>query len=256
MLKEAVKRTLRLFGYRIGRMGNDDSLSPFEVQGQLIRRKSPMIFDIGANIGVVTQQYRSLFPSAIIHSFEPFTDSYLSLEHRFSRDGNIFPHKIAISENTNKHTLYSNRSAATNSLLLRDSRSDALWGQGLLDTNSLVEVESTTIDCFCTENHIHTIDILKMDIQGAEVRGLQGAEETLSRQAISLIYLEIILGETYIEQPKFLEYIQRLDSHGYDLFDLYNPVRRDMRLIQTDAIFINKDLKEVWRGGLMGRNAP
>lgn len=250
MLKGAVKRTLRLFGYRISRISNDDSLSPLGVQRQLIRREAPMIFDIGANIGIVTQQYRSIFPGAIIHSFEPFTESYLSLRHRCSQDGNIFPHQIAICENANKHTLYSNRSAPTNSLLPKDSRSDALWGQGLLDTNSVVEVESTTIDCFCTENHIRTIDILKMDIQGAELRALEGADETLSRQAISLIYLEIIIGETYTGQPKFLEYIQRLDSYGYELFDLYNPERRYMRLIQTDAIFISKDLKEAWQGRL------
>src|ERR1035438_365849 len=149
MLKDAIKKTLRLFRYRIDRISNDDSVSAFEVQRQLIRRESPMIFDIGANIGIVTQQYRSLFPAAIIHSFEPFTDSFLSLERRCSQDGKIFPHQIAICESTNKQTLYSNRSAPTNSLLLKDSRSDALWGKGLLDTKSLVEVESTTIDCFC-----------------------------------------------------------------------------------------------------------
>jgi FkbM family methyltransferase len=250
MLKDAIKKTLRLFRYRIDRISNDDSVSAFEVQRQLIRRESPMIFDIGANIGIVTQQYRSLFPFAIIHSFEPFADSYLSMERRCSRDGNIIPHQIAVCENTSKHTLYSNRLAATNSLLRRDAQSDVLWGQGLLDTNILVDVESTTIDCFCAENHIRSIDILKMDIQGAEARALQGAEEMLSRQAISLIYLEIIIGETYIDQPKFLEYIQRLDSHGYELFDLYNPVRRNMRLIQTDVIFINQNLKQVWERGL------
>jgi FkbM family methyltransferase len=249
-LKGAVKNTLRLFGYSISRVSGAGSLSPFEVQRQLIRGESAMIFDIGANIGIVTQQYRSLFPFAIIHSFEPFADSYLSMERRFSRDGNIIPHQIAVCENRKKHTLHSNRSAATNSLLRRDAQSDALWGKGLLDTNILVEVESTTIDCFCAENHIRSIDILKMDIQGAEVRALQGAEEMLSRQAISLIYLEIIIGETYIDQPKFLEYIQRLDSHGYELFDLYNPVRRNMRLIQTDAMFINQDLKQAWKRGL------
>jgi FkbM family methyltransferase len=222
-------------------------MSAFEVQQELIQRKSPTVLDIGANIGNVTQQYRSLFPTAAIHSFEPFSGSYLSLENRFSKDGKISPHQLAICENTGKQTLYSNRSAPTNSLLSRDSRADALWGQGLLDTSSVVEVESTTIDRFCAENDIRMIDILKFDIQGAELRAIQGAADMLSRQAISLIYLEIILGETYIEQPKFLEYIQRLDSCGYELFDLYTPVHRYMRLIQTDAIFINKELKKVWQ---------
>jgi FkbM family methyltransferase len=250
MLKKAIKRILGSFGYRIGRISNDESLSAFGVQRQLIQRESPMIFDIGAHIGTVTQEYRSLFPDATIHSFEPFSSSYVSLERRFSQDGNIFPHQVAVCENTNKQTLYSNRSAPTNSLLSRDSLADALWGQGLLDTSSKIEVESTTIDCFCAENDIRAIDILKIDIQGAELRALQGAEDMLSRQAISLIYLEIIIGETYVEQPRFLEYIQRLDSYGYELFDLYNPVHRYMRLIQTDAIFINKGMKKAWQDGL------
>ena len=87
-----------------------------------------------------------------------------------------------------------------------------------------------------------------MDIQGAELRALQGAEELLSRQAIALVYMEIIIGETYSGQPKFLDYIQRLDSCGYELFDLYNPLRKDMRLIQTDALFINQELKAAWWG--------
>ncbi len=250
MLNHAIKRALRLFGYRIGRLSDDGSLSAYQVQRELIRQQSPMIFDIGANVGEVTQLYRSLFPDAIIHSFEPFADSYRSLEGQCSKDPKIFPHQVAVCENTESQTLHSNSSAATNSLLSNDSRSKALWGKGVLETNSLVEVQSTTIDHFCTENRITTIDILKMDIQGAEMRALQGAEDMLSRQGISLIYLEIILGETYVGQPKFLEYLRRLDSHGYEIFDLYNPVRKEMRLIQTDVIFVSKELKEIWQGRL------
>jgi len=243
MLKDALKRTLKLFGYYIGHISNIDSLSPFEVQRKLIRQESPMIFDIGANIGKVTQQYRSLFPDAIIHSFEPFPESYQLLENQCSKDSKIFPHQVAICENVGKSTFHSNRVAVTNSLLATDSQAEALWGQGLLDAKSLVEVESTTIDCFCAENHIRTIDILKMDIQGAELRALQGAIEMLARQAVSLIYLEIIVGETYIGQGKLFEYFQLLDSLGYHLFDFYNPVHKDMRLIQLDAIFIKHNLK-------------
>jgi len=188
MLKDAIKRALKPLGYSIARIGNDDSLSPYDVQRQLIRQESPVIFDIGANVGKVTQQYRSLFPDAIIHSFEPFPESCQSLKQRCSQDGNIFPHQLAICEKMGKTTLYSNSSSATNSLLATDSRAGALWGQGLLDTKALVEVEPTTIDCFCAENHISAIDILKMDIQGAELRALQGAEQILARQAVSLIY--------------------------------------------------------------------
>ena len=113
-----------------------------------------------------------------------------------------------------------------------------------METRQQVEVEVTTIDCFASENNIPMIDILKMDIQGAELSALHGAKELLSQQAISLIYLEIILADSYIGQPKLHEYLDYLHSLRYDLLDFYNPGRRNLRLNQVDAIFISNTVRE------------
>ena len=217
------------------------------VQRQLIKRASPTIFDVGANVGVVAAQYRSLFPGAIIHCFEPFAESYKELQERFAGDKSVLPHQVAVCESTGRQSLYSNSSALTNSLLSTDPRAGAVWGKGLVDNRATVEVDSTTLDHFCAQNAIDMIDILKLDIQGSELMALQGAASMLSRQSISLIYLEVILGETYANQPRLVDYLDKLNSQEYELLDFYNPVRRDMRLIQMDAIFLSKNMKEAWQ---------
>ena len=66
---------------------------------------------------------------------------------------------------------------------------------------------------------------MKLDVQGAEFAVLQGAQEVLSRQRVSLIYTEIILCPTHEQQHKLHEYLAFLDAHGYELLDFYNPVR-------------------------------
>jgi hypothetical protein len=70
----------------------------------------------------------------------------------------------------------------------------------------------------------------------------------LSGQAISLIYLEIILVPTYEEQSKLTEYLSFFDAFGYDLIDLYNPERKNKRLLQADFLFINRELQKKMNG--------
>ena len=242
LIKQTLRRSLGLLGCESRR--DAPSLSALEVQRLLVERESPMIFDVGANVGTVTQDYRRLFPTAVIHAFEPFPESFAWLVQNTASDPNVFAHELAVSDHKGTCLLNSNASAVTNSMLATDPRGREAWGEGLLETAKQVEVQTTTIDSFCQENGISAVDILKLDIQGAELIALDGARDSLSRQAISLIYLEIILADTYRGQPKLHEYIQWLDSVSYRLFDFYNPVRSNLELIQLDAIFLSSTFRE------------
>ena len=107
----------------------------------------------------------------------------------------------------------------------------------MLDTTSQIEVRTTTIDTFCTETRISNIDILKMDVQGAEFSVLEGAHDMLASQKISLIYTELIMCPTYKGQHSLHEYLSFLASFGYDFLDFFNPVRNHNQLIQADVLF-------------------
>ena len=183
--------------------------------------------------------YRRLYPRASIHSFEPFPPSFEELRRNTATDPRTSIHNVAISDKKDIVVLNANTFSATNSLLQTDSRGHYYWGEGLLDTEDQVVVESTSIDLFCRTKSIEHIDILKLDIQGLEYAALQGAKEMLSNQSISVIYTEIILAPTYHGQQPLHAYLAFLDAFGYGLFDFYNPQRKNMQLIQADLLFIS-----------------
>jgi hypothetical protein len=47
------------------------SRDPFVIMLKLLDSEAPMIFDIGAHIGLAAKRFRELFPRAMIHCFEP-----------------------------------------------------------------------------------------------------------------------------------------------------------------------------------------
>ena len=238
-IKWIIQNVFNSFGYEIRRK-ND----AFAIQKELIRRGEPVIFDVGAHIGSVTEKYRKLFPLASIYCFEPFPKSFEQLKSNIADDPRTIAYRIAMSDTKGKAILNVNTSTMTNSLLHTDIRGEFYWGEALLNTIDEEEIDTISIDCFSEENKINFIDILKLDVQGYEFAILNGAKKMLFSQSVSLIYTEIIMAPTYQGQYKLHEYLSLLDSFGYELLDLYNPVRRRKQLIQTDILFLSTKFKQ------------
>jgi FkbM family methyltransferase len=153
---------------------------------------------------------------------------------------------LAVAEEAGVATLNANESSATNSLLPSAARGNLTWGLNAFGTERQVKINTTSVDCFCREHAIPVIDILKLDIQGGEFAALTGAQGMLSRQKIGVIYLEIILAQTYEGQHKLHEYLSLLDSFGFELLDLYEPWRRGLELLQADFLFLRRGLKQTF----------
>ncbi len=148
-----------------------------------------------------------------------------------------------------------NRNAETNSLLPSDAQAARYWGEGVLETEGQVEVRLQTLDGFCAERSIGRIDVLKLDVQGAEYEVLEGADALLSARRIGVIYTEVIIAPTYVGQHRLLDYLALLSAQGYELFDLYNPTRRNGRLIQSDIVFVSADVLERYERRKAGSEA-
>lgn len=238
-LKTGINRVLQRFGFEIRRTGTTE-IDVFALQRKLMGNKAPCVFDIGAHVGGVTSTYRDHFPNASIYCFEPFPDAFQRLQINTQSDTGIQCFEVAISDSQGTAVFNANQSSATNSLLSTDERGASFWGAGLLQTDKQLEVKTTTVDAFCAEHNIEQIDILKLDVQGAEFAVLKGAEGLLANQQVSLIYTELILCPTYKGQHQFHEYLSYLDSLGYEFVDFFNPVRRRNQLIQADMVFLSK----------------
>jgi FkbM family methyltransferase len=239
-----VRRTVRKLLART-RWGRDrKGRDPFFVTQKLIKNPKPVILDVGAHVGETAARYRALFPGALIHSFEPFPPSFESLAAAFRADPRVVPHNVAVSETAGTAKFKVNRASVTNSLLESDRRGDDYWGKNLLDTESEISVRTLALDEFCREQRIEHVDVLKIDVQGAEYAVLAGARDLLARRAVDLIYLEMIIAPSYVGQRKYHHYLTSLDALGYELFDLFNLGRRHGRLIQIDGIFVTSEILE------------
>lgn len=243
MIKKLIQKTLGTFDLELRR--TSQSNQGYKAQQELTQNVSPIIFDVGAHTGGVARTYRTLFPLSEIHCFEPFPKSFDHLITQMQGDSRVHCEQIALADRTGIATLCCNASSATNSLLDSDPRGAAFWGDGVLDQRSKVMVPTTTVDAYCEENALSRIDILKIDVQGGEYEVLKGAERMFSELRIAMVYSELILCPTYLGQRKPHEYFAFFDAHGFELVDLFEPVRSHGKLIQADALWWNSTRDKV-----------
>jgi FkbM family methyltransferase len=242
-MKQIINRYLRKFGVELHGTGYLQSLAKgefkkdaFAVQKELSgKRPVNMIFDVGANRGDITAKYLELFPSATIHGFEPFPGTFDVFRETFENKGAVHCHSLAVSDSERVTQLYVNRNVDTNSLL--KPKDTGLSSDVQVENKSIIDIRTTTLDLFCSQNKIDRIDILKLDIQGGELGALRGAEQLLKESRIGLIYSETYFVEQYEAQPLFHDISSYLHTFGFYLQDIYSPIYGNGNLAWADVIF-------------------
>lgn len=241
-----VKNAFRAVGFELSRITPAKRMAQdayYAQQALLSSGQVRTVFDVGANTGQTLLKYKSLFPGAVIHSFEPGEPAHGALVAAHGGDANVHIHPLAISDRIGSTTFFRNRDDTTNSLLPSAPGVSALTGRDTMTNVDSVEVSVTTLDDFTEKRGITQIDLLKMDIQGGELMALRGAERLLASQRISLIYSEVLFAELYSNQGEFTEIAGELRRHGYQLFGLYDLHYIDQKGIGWgDAIFVKPSL--------------
>jgi len=172
------------------RFGNTEKIYETELSKEIIQRiseiKNPKILDIGSNIGLISLYLLSQKKDLKIYAFEPspipfknlFTTIFANkLENRLVLEN------VAISDNNDDATF----------VIHGD---DGSSGDGLIETNrSLVvgekiSVQTKKIDDWWEKNEKPKIDLIKIDIEGAELLALRGSRELL-KNCRPLVFVEI-----------------------------------------------------------------
>jgi FkbM family methyltransferase len=257
-MKQFLKAILRSLGFDLSRLSslarnrNQPGDDPFLHQKRLAPAEGvKVIFDIGANRGQTTPTYRKWFPEATIYCFEPFAASFATLKEAFPNCRFVQPFQLAVSDGVGTRSFYCANESVMNSLLPLSPRADLLTTS---TGSGTIEVQSTTLDAFCSENNVTRIDILKIDVQGAEVQVLSGATGLLRDQLVRMVYLEVNFNEIYLGQAFFHDVSGFLHSHGYSLYGLYQMAYSPVGPIGwADALFVSpKVMEQVRQAGLRG----
>ena len=181
----------------------------------------PVVFDVGANVGdYSTAVIRRLGGRVRLFAFEPAASTCEQLERRVGAAASV--HTIALGDENGSAVLYSDRAASPiASLYQRDlGRSRAT-----LDQKENVVVRR--LDDFCSQHDVAFIDLLKLDVEGHELKVLQGARRLLDDGAIRIIQFEF--GGANVDSRTFLR----------DFFELLSPRYAISRIVQDGLVSVD-----------------
>jgi FkbM family methyltransferase len=118
-----------------------------------------VIVDCGANIGITSLFLAARYPRAMILSVEPHHENFAILESNVKILPRILPIRACIT--------------GTSQNAVRFTADEAAWGNRIATDSHGMLVPAITIDELCEQNGIEKIDLLKLDIEGAEAQVLK-----------------------------------------------------------------------------------
>lgn len=186
-----------------------------------VRRVTPeprVVLDCGAFDGGTARMLRQAFPRAAIYSFEPVAAVYEQLRQA-AATLNVTPVRAAVSDEDGTTTLHLTHGGQSASLLGEQAEDNPLHTYTRVIGGEQVPV--VRLDTWCERNGIDpaTVDVLKMDIQGAELKALRGAPRLL--QHVRAIYLEVGFVSIYRDMPLLGDVDRFLISAGFERRALY-----------------------------------
>jgi FkbM family methyltransferase len=191
-----------------------------------------IVFDVGAKDGRDTFQFLRIFPHANIWAFDCSPLCIDRLEESFRHEPRVTVIPRAVSDQRGQETFYS-CSMRGSSGLFPVSREFSIEAK---NTGSC-EVESITLDDFIEEQDIDHVDLLKIDIEGADLLALRGCQRTISRGKIRAVLCELLFYPYYVDQCSYTEICNYLSYYGFSLHAMW-PQYWGGRLRYANALFL------------------
>ena len=182
-----------------------------EIKEIFLENISPgdVVIDVGSNIGDYTLiASKKVGDSGKVLSFEPLSETFLTLNRNLQLNEitNCMFFQKAVGEKPGLANLYKNNLSGTMGHL--DS---SLNGKDLIKRD---EIEVVTIDDVLTSEHIDTVNMIKIDVEGFEHEVLLGCLQSFKENKIKKILCEVHF--------KYLESKGKSEEAIYDLLREHN----------------------------------
>jgi FkbM family methyltransferase len=201
------------------------------------------IIDVGAYDGDTAAIYLRIFPDAIVHALEPDAENFAKLTESAASLRNIRPHRLAAGATDGPAVLHRNGNQQTHSLLPRPREGKRYYPENAGPTGTEI-VPVVTLDSFCRDQAINFVDILKLDVQGAEVQALNGAAGLLAAGRIAVVCSEVAFVPHYQGHPMLPDLWAFLARFGYSPYDMHACLYgTDGQLRYADALFVSPEFR-------------
>jgi FkbM family methyltransferase len=203
-----------------------------------------LVIDVGANVGQYVDEIRNIYKyKKRIVSFEPIKNAFDELTKRYNGDKLWEGFNFALGDservdyiNISKHSASSSILKFNDEYLEKNKELDTVGKEGIhifkLDDifDKIIQKKSNNV-------------LIKIDTQGYDKKVLIGAEKSLKK--IKGIQIELSIKELYSGEALFLDVMNYLKIHNFDLYSLepyyYDPNTHE--LLQVEAYFLNNNLK-------------
>ena len=190
------------------------------------------VIDVGANKGQFSLVARQLFPTARIFAFEP-----LASERRLYQAVVSAPfrmHALALGAAKGSAKFFVASRADSSSLLAPGEKQESAYGVGI---GSTITVDVETLENVIRPEELIAPVLLKLDVQGAELQVLQGAEKLLP--LVDAIYCEVSFVELYEQQPMAGAIVTFLDLCNFAFTGVFNlSATKQFGPTQADLLFV------------------
>jgi FkbM family methyltransferase len=181
------------------------------------------VMDIGAARGEWTRSCLSLFPQASCLMVDPLSENVAALKSVIEDYPLVSFWSGAVGEAPGEMMIHAHGDQS--SLLASE------WG----GEGRLVPVR--TLDSFLEDKSVAKVDVLKIDVQGAELSVLRGADQVLSQ--CQVVQIEVGFRKVYQGSAAAHEVIACLGEHGFRIYDMCDVIKREDRaLLQCDLFFV------------------
>jgi FkbM family methyltransferase len=240
LIPNHIKQKGKNFLYDLLKIPYANSGMPLEILKWLPVSEPINFLDIGANVGqfseIICQEY-NINKGILV---EPLLNMIEVLEAKFPDKEKFTIVNAAIADVNAETDFYVNPEFDSVSSLLRvRNNNDELKSLSIKEP-ILTKIKTLTLDSMINENYLNSIDLIKIDVQGAEHLVLKGGVETLKRT--KLVYTEFSFKPLYEQSSTFYDLYNFLSEHNFMLTNI-NPGYTSPigELLQGDALFINKD---------------
>ncbi len=232
-IRRVIRQVINALGYDLYRTdSNAFGTNPYRDISKLVKRKRPIILDVGANQGNTVLEFRKKLPGCVIHAFEPSPEVYRKLKTSTDGLSDVYLNNVALGSEIGERTLQISSLSGMTSLL---NPGKDYWGEVV----NVVSVPVTTLDRYRIDNRIEYVDVIKLDTQGFDFEVLRGSSIALTESRIHLVLIEIIFNEIYEGAASPEEILSFMRSHGFRLVAFYGCHLINEYASWTDALFVN-----------------
>lgn len=189
-----------------------------------------IVFDVGAYIGVYTFVACEILETGMIYTFEPNPDSAKRIEETITRNNvtQIQLNNSAVGDYTGTVQFSIHKTPVQSSIHNQTSQGG-------------IEIPIITLDHYCHKQEIDRIDLLKIDVEGAELMVLRGAEKMIEMVS-PLMIVELHKGESKRFGYTVAETIQFLWDAGYSLYTVKYGLTTRPRLVPFTEMEKNRQI--------------